>query len=341
MYVMRNYDVTEERANEIRAELESRKTKKKVKQTSSSYGAGNLISISGVNLELENFKEINFAKMSLQEVKALFKAKLNHKLYGLCFSPYVEGQDIDDELSESQIRQRINIISPYTKWIRSFSCSEGNEIIPKVAHEKGLKSIVGAWINNDKERNEREIETLINLAKSGKVEIAVIGNEVLLRGDISENELIGYIERVKTALSGLNIPVSYVDTYYEYYKRPNLVKACDVILANCYPFWEGFAIEDSLTHLRQMYAITQQVAHGKKIIIAETGWPSQGEAVQDAHPSALNAMRYFIQTQEWVNSEGIELFHFSSFDESWKTRVEGELGARWGLWDKDEKLKYN
>ena len=78
----------------------------------------------------------------------------------------------------------------------------------------------------------------------------------------------------------------------------------------------------------------------RKIIIAETGWPSQGQTVDDAHPSQLNAMRYFIQTQEWANAENIEIFHFSSFDESWKVRVEGELGARWGIWDKNEKLKY-
>ena len=115
----------------------------------------------------------------------------------------------------------------------------------------------------------------------------------------------------------------------------------DVILTNCYPFWEGASIEDSLTHLRQMYAITKQVANGKKVIITETGWPSQGESVKDANPSQLNAMKYFIQTQEWANTSEIEIIHFSSFDESWKVRVEGEIGARWGIWDKDEKLKYN
>jgi GPH family glycoside/pentoside/hexuronide:cation symporter len=179
------------------------------------------------------------------------------------------------------------------------------------------------------------------LAKAGFVDIAAVGNEVLLRGDLVEEELISYINRVKAALSGLNIPVGYVDTYYEYYNRPNLVDATDVILANCYPFWESFAIEDSLTHLRQMHAIVQKVAKGKKIIIAETGWPSQGESIGEAYPTKLNAMKYFIQTQEWAKTEGVEMFHFSSFDESWKVRVEGELGARWGIWDKDEKIKYS
>lgn len=339
MWIMRKYDLTEERALEISSELADRKTKKKDSKTFTPYGVGNLISIPLSDLKLAGLDEIDFTEKSLSEVKMLFKTKLDNQTHGLCFSPYAEGQDIDDILSESQIRRRMDVISPYTKWIRSFSCTEGNELIPKVAHEKGLKSVVGAWISDDKSRNEKEIETLIALAKAGEVDIAAVGNEVLLRGEITQEELIEYINRVRKALVGTNIPVGYVDTYYEYYMRPELVDACDVILANCYPFWEGFSIDDSFKHLRQMHAITKQISKGKKIIIAETGWPSQGQAVEDAHPSQLNAMKYFIQTQEWASSEGIEIFHFSSFDESWKVRIEGELGARWGIWDKNEKLK--
>ena len=116
---------------------------------------------------------------------------------------------------------------------------------------------------------------------------------------------------------------------------------CDVILTNCYPFWEGSAIEDALTHLRQMYAIVCELSKGKDVIITETGWPSQGESVKAAYPTKLNAMKYVVQTQDWANKEDIQLFHFSSFDESWKVKVEGELGARWGIWDKNEALKYN
>tara|TARA_R110002124_G_scaffold96537_2_gene241317 strand:+ start:1458 stop:3800 length:2343 start_codon:yes stop_codon:yes gene_type:complete len=341
MYIMRDYDITEKRALEISAELANRKIKKKTKGLSSAYGSGNLLSVLNCDIKLDDFNGIDLNSKSIDQVKELFNKNLNNKLHGLCFSPYVEGQDTDDILTESQILRRMNVIAPYTKWVRSFSCMEGNELIPKIAHQKGLKSIVGAWISNDKDRNEREIHTLIKLAKAGLVDIAAVGNEVLLRGDISEEELIIYINRVKKALSGLDISVGYVDTYYEYYTRPNLVDATDVILANCYPFWEGFRIENSLQHLREMYEVTKQVANGKPIIISETGWPSQGQTAEDAHPSQLNAMKYFIQSQEWARKEGVEIFHFSSFDESWKVRVEGELGARWGIWDKDEELKYS
>jgi len=340
MWIMRNYDHTEEKALKISAQLAKRKVEKKSKGISSAYGAGNLIAING-SLKLENYAEIDFSNKDAKQIGDLFTKRLNKGINGLCFTPYIEGQDTGDILSVEQIRRRMKVISPYTKWVRSFSCTDGNELIPETAHNNSQKAMVGAWISADKERNEKEIEALIKLAKKGFVDVAAVGNEVLLRGDINEEELIAYINRVKDALSGLNIPVGYVDTYYEYYNRPNLVNATDVILVNCYPFWEGFTIEDSLTHLRQMHAITKSIANGKKIIIAETGWPSQGEMIDDALPTQLNAMKYFIQTQEWATAEGVEMFHFSSFDESWKVSVEGELGARWGIWDKDEKLKYN
>jgi GPH family glycoside/pentoside/hexuronide:cation symporter len=338
MWIMRNYDHSEEKALKISAELKRRKS---VKEISSGYGGGRFTSLLQNGVTLDAFEQIDFSKIDFDETKKLFMKTLNKKLNGLCFSPYIEGQVAGDILTEGQIRKRMGVISSYTKTVRSFSCTEGNEMIPQIAHEKGLKTIVGAWISKDKERNEKEIEALIDLAKSGVVDIAAVGNEVLLREDISEQELLDYISRVKEALQDLEIPVGCVDTYYEFYQRPNLVAISDVILTNCYPFWEGSSIEDSLNHLRQMHAITKEVANGKKVIITETGWPSQGESVEEANPSQLNAMKYFIQTQEWANTSEIEMIHFSSFDESWKVRVEGELGARWGIWDKDEKLKYN
>lgn len=340
MWIMRGYNLTEERSLEISAELSKRKQLKNAPKTSSGYGAGNLALLTN-NIVLKEYNGVDFSNLSEKEITNLFSQTLNNGLKGLCFSPYIEGQDANDVLSELQISRRMDIIKPFTTSIRSFSCTNGNELIPQIAKQKGLKTLVGAWIGKDKNRNEKEIEALVRLAKSGAVDIAAVGNEVLLRGDLSENEIIAYINQVKEALKGLNIPVCYVDTYYEYSRRPNLVAASDIILTNCYPFWEGSSIENSLHQLRQIHAITQKIANGKEIIITETGWPSQGEKVQKADPTKLNAMKYFIQMQEWAQKEDITLFHFSSFDESWKVKIEGELGARWGIWDKDEKMKYN
>jgi GPH family glycoside/pentoside/hexuronide:cation symporter len=341
MWIMNSYDLTEERSLEISTELAKRKQKKKQQPISSGYGAGNLFPAITSSIKLDNYIETDYSTKTLDQLKELFSDRLETGLHGLCFSPYLKTQNVGDILSEKQIIRRLNIISPYTKWIRSFSSTEGHEFIPGNAHEKGLKTIVGAWISPDKERNEKEINSLIKLAKSGKVDIAAVGNEVLLRKDISEEDLLGYINRVKEALAGTGVPVGYVDTYYEYYQHPKLIEASDVILVNCYPFWEGYDIEESLTLLRQMLEITNNMAQNKKVIIAETGWPSQGESKEGAIPSQINAMKYFIATQEWAQNKNIEMFHFSSFDETWKVELEGELGARWGIWDKEEKFKYN
>jgi GPH family glycoside/pentoside/hexuronide:cation symporter len=336
MYVMRDYDVTEERSHEIRAAINR---KKEGLKGSSAYLPGKLQLLKEKGFDLNILAGRDFSGKTTAEIKSLFSKTLNNGLHGLCFSPYVEGQETGDILSESQIRRRMEIIMPFTKWIRSFSCTEGNELIPKIAHDKGLKTMVGVWISNDKERNDREIKALVKLANDGLVDIAAVGNEVLLRNELSEQELIKYINQVK-ALLPKNIPVGYVDAYYHFLEKPALTAACDVVLINCYPFWEGADNDHALLYIQHMYELTKHAANGKKVIITETGWPSKGQEVLEAKPSAENAMKYFFNTQQWAKEENIELFYFSSFDESWKIYQEGVVGTQWGLWDKNEKPKY-
>ena len=195
-------------------------------------------------------------------------------------------------------------------------------------------------LSDDKVDNEKEIEALIALAKAGNVDVAAVGNEVLYRNDLSLEELLGYIKRVKEALAGLDIPVGYVDAYYEFSRHPELVENSDVILANLYPYWEGCPIEYALGHMQAMYGQAVDAAQGKPIIITETGWPSEGGGLKGALAGPEAAMKYFIDTIRWTNENKIPIFYFSSFDESWKTGDEGDVGAYWGLWDKNENLKF-
>ena len=272
-----------------------------------------------------------------EDIKNLFQEVLNNGVHGFCFSLYEEGQKPGDVISEDQVRRRMKILAPHTAWIRTFSCTEGNELIPKIAKEVGIKTLVGAWLGDDPEINEREIQGLIKLANEGLVDIAAVGNEVMYRQDLSEEELLAFIKRVKESIP--DIPVGYVDAYYEFTERPLITEACDVILCNCYPYWEGCPFEYSLGHMQQMFYQAMDAAKGKKVIITETGWPSQGESLKGAHASQESAWKYFINTQFWCEENNIESFYFSSFDESWKVGAEGEVGAYWGLWDKNEKLK--
>ncbi len=281
---------------------------------------------------------IDVSSLSVDDLRALVRKILDAKIHGLSFSPYIEGQGPGTEISAAQIRERLAIIQPHVRWIRSFSCKEGNEQIPAIAAENGLKNMVGIWLDDDLEQNEVEIANGIEVAKAGHADILAVGNEVLLRGDVSEEQLLEYIQRVKDAVP--NTPVGYVDAYFEFVDHPRVTEACDVLLANCYPFWEGCSAEHALLYMKEMYRRVVDVAGGRKVIISETGWPNVGTPTMGSVPSFENAIKYFIDVYQWAERDGIEIFYFSSFDEAWKVDAEGDVGAYWGLWDKDGKPKY-
>ncbi|HQZ24486.1 MAG TPA: glycosyl hydrolase family 17 protein [Flavobacterium sp.] len=282
--------------------------------------------------------EVQISEISPQDLVQLWSTTLENGMHGISFSAYEEGQKPGDIITEDQVRRRMKIIAPYTKWVRSFSCTEGNEHIPVIAHEFGIKTLVGAWLGDNSEVNEREIEGLIKLSNEGFVDIAAVGNEVMFRKDMTEVELLDFIKRVKKAIPS-SIPVGYVDNYYEFSFRSRITDVCDVILANCYPYWDGCSIDYSLHHMQNMFETAKSYGGDKRVIITETGWPSEGGSHGAAFASNENAMKYFIETQKWSKQKEVEMFYFSSFDESWKVGAEGEVGAYWGIWDKNEKLK--
>jgi len=280
----------------------------------------------------------DFSQYSVTDLRALVRQILDAKIHGICFSPYIEGQGPGTEIGAAQIRERLQYIKAHVRWIRSFSCTEGHQLIPSVAAESGLKTMVGVWLDADREHNEEEIANAIEIGKAGHAGILAVGNEVLLRGEMSEDELIDNIDRVRKAVPG--VPVGYVDAYFKFVDHPRVTEACDVILANCYPFWEKCPAEHSLLYMKEMYRRAVSAANGKPVIISETGWPNLGSAEGGAVPSFENAIKYFINTYQWAEEEGIEIFYFSAFDETWKVDAEGDVGAYWGLWDKDGKPKY-
>jgi exo-beta-1,3-glucanase (GH17 family) len=281
---------------------------------------------------------LSYEGATTEELKEIFRKVLDFGMHGIGFSPYEEGQKPGDIITEQQIRRRMEIIRPYTKWVRSFSCTDGNELIPKIAKEYGIKTMVGAWLGKDDKINQQEVNNLIQIANEGYVDIAAVGNEVMYRGDLTEDELLDFMQKVKNSIQG--IPVGYVDAYYEFEDYPRITEACDVVLANCYPYWEGCHIDYSLLYMKEMYRRAVRAANGKPVIISEAGWPSHGASFGAAVPSDENFIKYFINTQKWSKEDDIKIFYFSSFDESWKVGAEGDVGAYWGLWEKDEKLKY-
>ena len=276
---------------------------------------------------------------SSEELRARLRALLKDGLYGLCFSAYLPGQSPQDrvQLSEAQIRDRLRIIAPHTQWIRTFACTEGNELAAAIAHEMGMKTLVGAWLDNDSERNAIEIEAVSRLARDGHADLVAVGNEVLLRDELGEAAIIDAIQRVKAAAP--NVPVAYVDAYYIFIQHPRLVEACDFLPINCYPFWEQCSLEQSFGYVQEMVRRVKAVAQNKEVVIAETGWPTQGSVEGRAVPSADNAARYALNLVPWAAQANVPLFYFAAFDEAWKVGAEGDCGAYWGFWTAEGVLK--
>lgn len=341
IWVMWDYDVSEEKAKEISAELARRKAPKP-----SGYGANNVLK--GMNLaglsrlqlqqQFPQYYFPTFDYTNVEGIKTEFYNVFKAGMSGICFSAFTEKQFPGDYITEEQIRKRLEVLQHHTQWIRVFSSTHGHENIPKIAKEMGFNVLMGAWIGKDETENQQEIQALIQLIKEGNVDMAAVGNEVLFRGDQNEETLLSYIQQVKSQT--IDVPVTYIDVYYEIINHPKLASATDKILINCYPFWEGASIDNAGMYLQEMYHQTKKIAGGKEIIIAETGWPSKGEAVQNAVPSSENLMRYYVEAQKWASKENVTLFYFSSFDESWKIHFEGWAGTSWGLWDANEKFKF-
>ncbi len=267
------------------------------------------------------------------------RAGIKYQVHGLDFSPYMDGQDPNKnpEVSEYQLRCRMRIISPYTTWIRTFGCAQGLEKSGRIAHELGLRAAVGAWLGRDPQANDLEIQNLISAAKNGHVDTAIVGSEVLLRGDLTEAQLLGYIERFKSEVPG--VPVTTADVYNVLLEHPHVMDACDVLFVNYFPYWEGQDIDHAVACLHARHQEVVARAGGKEVIVSETGWPSDGNQIGDAVPSLENACFYFLNFVSWARANNVRYFYFEALDEAWKAAYEGPQGAHWGVWDKCGILK--
>jgi exo-beta-1,3-glucanase (GH17 family) len=256
-------------------------------------------------------------------------------LTGLCFSPYLNEDPIKGQsVSPERISGLLDVVSPYVGWVRTF-CSEGEwSTVPAMAKQKGLKIAAGADIYTDRARNQSEVNELIGQIRSGSVDIAVVGDEVIDTGALTEPELAGYIRQVRAA----GVPTGTSETYGQWMAHPELVNECDVLLVNMYPYWEGVDVSKGAAQCAAEYQNVKNIAGGRRIII-ETGWPTGGQTRWAAVPGPDNAARYLKDFATWASASGIDYFYFEAFDEQWKASREGPCGSCWGLWDSNGNLK--
>ena len=262
------------------------------------------------------------------------------QLASISYAPFVASQhpDFGDRPTVEQIRADLKAIAPYTRAIRTYSATGGAELIPPIAAEFGLKVTVGAWIDKDKARNEREIRSALDLARhNSNVNAIVVGNETTLRAEMSVDDLIKLIQRVKRSSP---VPVTTGEIWTVWIDHPELASAVDFIAAHILPYWEGFDASHAVDHSIEFYDKLRRVHPGKRIVIAEFGWPSAGYNFHDANPGRIEqamVIRDFVTRAE---AYGIDYNIVEAIDQPWKT-FEGGVGPYWGLFDASRQPKFS
>lgn len=245
--------------------------------------------------------------------------------------------DIDNIPTVEKIRADLKTLSTMTRAIRLYSSTGGVELVPPIAAEFGLKVTVGAWIDKDKDRNEREIKSAIELArKNSNVVGVVVGNEVIYRGEQKVEDLIGMIKKVKGAV---RVPVTTGEIWNIWRDNPELASSVDFIAAHVLPYWENFRSDQAVDQAVDRYNLLRNLFPGKRIVIAEFGWPSQGYNLRNADPGPFQqalVLRNFVTRAEAI---GMEYNIVEAIDQPWKF-FEGGVGPYWGILNASREPKF-
>lgn len=265
------------------------------------------------------------------EKKDFFLEILNNGIHGFCFL-----QDEEDlqMLSEERIKIRMNILKSHATWVRLFYSWNKEQII-KTAKVSGLKTLVEIQLGKNLEINDKELEGIINLAKAGFADIVSIANP---ERNLSENALKSYMEIIKKEIA--EVTLGYSDVYDRFSSKRTIIELADVVLASCNPFLENCPSETALNRLKQMYETAKASAQSKPVIISETGWPSYSRNPDGAIASTENALDYFINTHLWMMDDNVDCFYLSCFDSGLNDMAKPYKNELWGIWDKNEQLKY-
>jgi exo-beta-1,3-glucanase (GH17 family)/cellulose synthase/poly-beta-1,6-N-acetylglucosamine synthase-like glycosyltransferase len=236
--------------------------------------------------------------------------------------------DVDNIPSTEKIRADMKKLAPLTRAIRLYSSTGGVELVPPIAAEFGLKVTVGAWIDKNVDRNEREIDSAINLARHNSNVIGVVvGNETIYRGEQKVDDLIELIKRVKKSV---NVPVTTGEIWNIWRDFPQLAYSVDFIAAHVLPYWENFTDKQAVDQAVAMYQLLRDQFPGKRIVIAEFGWPSAGYNLRNADPGTFeqaSVLRNFVTRADAI---GMEYNIVEAIDQPWKF-FEGGVGPYWGI----------
>ena len=260
------------------------------------------------------------------------------KLACVSYAPFRGDQDPlveSTHVSAAQIDEDLTLLSRYTDCIRTYSIENGLDQIPAIAARHGLKVMQGLWLSNKAEKNHHQVETVVALAKAfpNTITAVIVGNEVLLRGDLSIGDLEGFIRTVKAQVT---MPITYADVWQFWLRYRDLQAAVDFVTIHILPYWEDFPLPASVA-AAHVDAIRKQIAAAipnKEIFIGEIGWPSAGRMREAALPSPSNQARVIGETMTLAQRENFRVNVIEAFNQPWKRWLEGATGGYWGIFDR-------
>ena len=259
------------------------------------------------------------------------------KLYCLSYAPFRGAQSPFDpamHIPPEQIDDDMARLARITDCVRTYSVELGQDQVPAIAKRHGLKVIQGIWLGTNAEKNRAEIETAVRLANEfpDVIRALVVGNEVLLRGDLSADDLAASIRAVKARVK---VPATYADVWEYWLRNAQVASAVDFVTIHILPYWEDFPIAaaNAAAHVDAIRKRVAAAMAGKDVIIGEVGWPSEGRMREGALPSPANQARVIQDVLALASRENFRVNVIEAFDQPWKRALEGTVGGYWGLLD--------
>ena len=262
-------------------------------------------------------------------------------IQGVSFSPFRADQDPEttDYPSEREIERDLKLLSGRVRAVRTYSVEGTLAAVPRLARPLGLNVMVGVWISNDIERNRREIETLAEIRDEfGRaVKGVVVGNESMLRGELTVNELAVYLDVVRAIVAP--IPVTVAETWDVWHRHPDLVDHVDYVTAHVLPYWEGVPADVAPGYVFERYDELVRMFPDKPVLLGEVGWPSEGRQRGGSIPSMQNQAKFLRRFLAEADARDAPYFALEAFDQVWKTN-EGAVGRYWGIFNADREAKF-
>jgi exo-beta-1,3-glucanase (GH17 family)/cellulose synthase/poly-beta-1,6-N-acetylglucosamine synthase-like glycosyltransferase len=262
------------------------------------------------------------------------------RIQGFSFSPMRADQSPISKHypSVEQIDADLAMLAGKTNAIRTYTVENVLAKIPELARKHGINVALGGWLDTELEKNEREIEALIKVARANRnVVRVVVGNEVVLRGDLPTEQLLGYLDRVRAAVQ---VPVSTAEPWHVWLKHPRLAEHVDYLAVHMLPYWEGIHVDVAVDYIVNHIKELESAFPGKPIVIAEVGWPSNGRIRKGAVASSANEAIFLRQFLARAEQEKYTYYVMEAFDQPWKRVTEGAVGAYWGVYDVNREAKF-